>query len=448
MSKEFKVPELGENVDSGTVAKVLVSEGDKVEKEQSVVELESEKAVAEVPSDMEGKVEKIHIKEGDEVKVGQTLLTLSEAEEAEQESETGAGQAAEGKEEKTAEESAPKEESEETRGQEKSAEEAKAVKQEKEPEAETQRGEQKAAAGPAADVPAAPSVRRFAREIGVDIATVSGTGPNGRISIEDVKKRARNRASVPGSAPSGGQAAALPDFSQWGAVERKSMSKVRRLTAEHMENSWSLAPRATQFGKARVKRVEKLREEYREEAENAGGHLSLTVILLKTVAGALKSFPRFNASVDRDADEIIYKKFYNIGIAVDTERGLVVPVLRDVDRKNIIELSVEFKELTRKARDGKLGVQDMQGGNFTITNAGALGGDVFVPIVNWPEVAILGVGKARMEPVLKKSKFKPEQTLPLALSYDHRLIDGADGVRFMNWIVEALEDPVKLVWEG
>lgn len=396
MAKEFKVPKLGESVESASVAKVLVSEGDRVEQEQPVVELETDKAVTEVPCDIAGIVEKVHVKQGDDVNVGQVLLTLKEQEEDDK------------------------------------------------PEPELQKEDKPQSSG-GEPAPAAPSVRRLAREIGVDIHAVQGSGSNGRISMEDVKDHVRSgRQDRSGAEPS----AELPDFSTWGETERKPMDKVRKLTAETMSRAWSLAPQATQFGKADVTEVEKMRQRFKQDAEEAGGHLSLTVILVKAVVGALKAFPRFNASVDGARNEIVYKRYCHIGLAMDTERGLVVPVIRDADRMNVIELAVAMKDLTDRARDGKLRADEMRGGSLTITNAGALGGDTFIPIVNWPEVAILGIARTRIEPVFRDGQFRPRTLLPLALSFDHRIIDGADGVRFMQWLVEAIEDPIKMAWEG
>jgi pyruvate dehydrogenase E2 component (dihydrolipoamide acetyltransferase) len=444
MGKKFKVPELGENVESATVADVLISEGDKVEADQAVVELETDKAVAEVPCDTAGTVEKVHVQKGDEVEVGQTLLTLSgdKGGEAESSPEQTDGKEPEAEEAEDEDEAEPQPGT--SQEQEKEGDRKQEAAGEEPPEQEARgRDEEETEA-----VPAAPSVRRLAREIGVDLSTVSGSGPGGRITADDVKARARSGGGEGGRGRAAPSPEKLPDFSRWGEIERESMSKVRRLTAERMSRAWSTIPHAVQFGKADVTRVEQLRQQYKEKAREAGGHLSLTVVLLKTVASALKVFPRFNASVDTERNEIVYKKYYNIGVAMDTERGLVVPVIRDIDRKNVIELAVELDAITAKAREGKLQVEDMRGGNLTVTNAGALGGDTFVPIVNWPEAAILGVARSRTEAVFLDGGFQPRKMLPLALSYDHRLIDGADGVRFMRWLVQALEDPLKPAWEG
>ena len=308
-------------------------------------------------------------------------------------------------------------------------------------------------------VPAAPSVRRFAREIGVDVHQVRGSGMSGRISIEDVKAYAKAlneqiQTWLPGQ--QGGLSTGnvgvaretLPDFSKWGEIERQQMSNIRRKTAEHLSYAWATIPHVTQFDKADITDLEKLRKQFGKKVEEAGGKLTVTAVLLKVLASALKVFPQFNSSVDMEKNEIVFKKFVNVGIAVDTDRGLLVPVIRDVDKKNIIQLSVELQEVSKKARDKKLSLEDMQCGCFTISNLGGIGGTYFTPIVNSPEVAILGVSKSSYEPVYINEKFEPRLMMPLSLSYDHRIIDGADGIRFLRWIVNALENPFLLSLEG
>jgi pyruvate dehydrogenase E2 component (dihydrolipoamide acetyltransferase) len=295
--------------------------------------------------------------------------------------------------------------------------------------------------GPAA--PAAPSVRRLARELGVDIRRVQGSGPGGRISNEDVQ--AFVKAVISGS---GGAApvapSALPDFTKWGEVERKPMSNIRRKTAEHLGNAWNQIPHVTQHDKADITAVEELRKKYAPQAEKAGGKLTMTAIALKVAAAALQRFPQFNSSVDMARNEIVYRKSIHVGVAVDTPRGLLVPVIRDVDRKGIIELATDLAKVSEKARGGKLSLDDMQGGGFTITNLGGIGGTSFTPIVNWPEVAILGISRGGYEPVYDGHAFQPRLMLPLSLSYDHRVIDGADGARFLRWVAEAFEQPFVL----
>ncbi|MBM4172680.1 MAG: dihydrolipoyllysine-residue acetyltransferase, partial [Ignavibacteria bacterium] len=301
-------------------------------------------------------------------------------------------------------------------------------------------------------VPAAPSVRRFAREIGIEISNITGTGNHERISIEDIKAYAKklNQQLQKGEVI-GGVAfpkETLPDFSKWGEVEHQPMSNIRRKTAEHLSFAWATIPHVTQFDKADITELENLRKQFGKKVEEAGGKLTVTGILLKVIASAMKVFPQFNSSVDMERSEVIYKKYINIGIAVDTDRGLLVPVIRDVDKKNITELSVELNEISKKARDKKLSLEEMQGGCFTISNLGGIGGTYFTPIVNSPEVAILGVSRAEFEQVYINGDFKPRLMLPLSLSYDHRIIDGADGIRFLRWVINALENPFLLSLEG
>jgi pyruvate dehydrogenase E2 component (dihydrolipoamide acetyltransferase) len=289
-------------------------------------------------------------------------------------------------------------------------------------------------------VPASPSVRRFAREIGVDIAKVKGSGVAGRISDDDVKAFAKQL--IQGAVPAGpAEYAAVPDFSQWGPVEMQPMSRIRQITAESTVKSWQTIPQVVQFGKTDITEVEKFRLASKALVEKAGGKLTMTAILLKVSAMALRQFPKFNASVDMRNRQIIMKNYINIGIAVDTEQGLLVPVVRDVDKKSLTELSVELAGIAERARTRKITSEEMQGGTFTISNLGGIFGTSFTPIVFPHQVAILGMSKASTEPVFTDGAFVPRTILPLSLSYDHRLIDGADGARFLGWICTALEQP-------
>ena len=445
MTTEFKLPELGENVEGGDVVGVLVKVGDTVSVDQPVLELETDKATIEVPSSVSGVIEEIMVEEGGRAEVGQVIFTVD-----------ADGAAPKKEQESKAEEE--KEETEEKKTEEKVEEEE--VKREPEPEPEPEPAPtpapepaaKKSDAAPA-PAPAAPSVRRLARELGVDIYAVPGSGPGGRISQDDVKayvkKLNTERAATPAGVSAAAVAAApLPDFAKFGEVEREGMSNVRKATARHMANAWSTIPHVTNFDKADVTDLEKLRKRYTKQAEAAGGKLTVTAIILKIAALALKKFPQFNASVDMANQEIVYKKYTNIGVAVDTERGLLVPVIRDVDRKGIIQLAVELNEIAEKARARKIGLEDLEGGSFTITNLGGIGGTNFTPIINPPDVAILGIARGRMEPVYVDGEFVPRMMLPLALSYDHRLIDGADAARFLRWLVEALENPLFVLLEG
>lgn len=432
MSFEFKLPELGENITKATIVGVLVSTGDQIQPGQAVLELETDKAVLEVPSDVGGTVTAVHVKSGQEIGIGQLLFTLEQAAEA-------AAPAA----------PAP-------------AAPAPAAPA---PAAPAPAAPAPAAPSPAAPAPApqppapapepaapgeaaaaAPSVRRFARELGVEVAEVPGSGPAGRVTLEDVKTHVRVGAG--GRGPASFTAAPLPDFSKWGPVQREPMSNVRRATARNLGQSWPTTPMVTQFDKADITDLEQLRAQYGKRVEAAGGKLTPTAIILKVVAAALKRFPQFNASIDMASEEIVFKQYVHVGVAVDTDRGLLVPVLRDVDQKNVIQLAVELGQIAQKARDRKLGLDDMQGGCFTISNLGGIGGVGFTPLVNAPEVAILGVSRGSLEPVWVDGQWQPRQLLPLSLTYDHRLIDGADGARFLRWVCEALEKPFLLMLEG
>jgi len=302
--------------------------------------------------------------------------------------------------------------------------------------------------------PASPAVRRLAREIGVNINDVEGTGPNGRITQEDAKEHARRILSSVGSASAVGAgtlarpARQLPDFSKFGEVERQAWTNIRRVTAEHLSYAWNAIPHVTQFDKADVTELEALRKRHKEQVAKAGGNLTVTAMLVRILATAVRKFPQFNASIDTERGEIVFKKYLNIGVAVDTERGLLVPVIRNADEKNITQIAVELNQLAERARDRKLTPDDMSGGSITVSNLGGIGGTYFTPIVNWPEVAILGVSRGAIEPVWKDGKFEPVQRLPLSLSYDHRVIDGADAMRFLRWVVEAIEQPFLLSLVG
>lgn len=309
-------------------------------------------------------------------------------------------------------------------------------------------------------VPAAPSVRRLARELGIEIDDVAGSGPAGRVSIEDVKAHARRMLSgaskvaaaprapstVPEPAPSSG-VPALPDFSEWGEVERRSMSNVRRLTAERMSKAWSVIPQVTQFDHADVTELEALRRRFVETHKAEGVRLTLTPVILKAASLALVEMPQLNASLDVERQEIVLKKYRHIAVAVDTERGLLAPVVRDVDKKPVLALAHEVEDIARRAREKKIQVSELRGATFTVTNLGGIGGTAFSPIVNHPEVAVLGVARSEWTPRFQDVAFVPRLMLPLALSYDHRLVDGADGARFLRRVAALLEDPLTLLLE-
>jgi len=470
MAIEIRLPELGENISSGDVVRVLVSLGETIECEQSLVELETDKASFEVPSPVSGTISSLLIKEGDSAKVGQVLMLVEES------------ALSETRVKRPATFEVPSETLPTTsKNLQPAIMHEIATKPPREhpltafehfepaprPQSAHEDSDQPFPAGIAPPsieelafttpeaieeshlVAAAPSVRRLAREIGVDITAVHGSGPNGRVLLEDVKEHAKGILAGLTASSSGTMQLRqpLPDFSKWGQIDVQSISNIRRKTAENMEIAWSI-PAVTQHDKADITELEAARTSYGNSERMESGKLTMTAILLKVAATALKKFPQFNASIDMARNQIIHKKYYHIGVAVDTERGLLVPVIRDVDQKTILDLSVELNSAARKAREKKLALEEMMGGTFTITNLGGIGGTLFTPIINAPEVAILGVSRATMEPVFVNGEFQPRLMMPLSLTYDHRIIDGADAARFLRWICEALAHPFLMVLEG
>lgn len=425
MPKPFKLPDLGEGIHEGEILAIAVSVGDDVKEGDTILEVETDKAAVEIPSPFTGKVEAIHVSPGDTVIVGQVLMTF----------ENGEGGQVTVK---------------------KPAAEPKPVREEK------QAAMPETAAGP---VPASPATRRLARELEVDLRSVSPTGPAGLVTAEDV--RAYSRGAPPEPAKEAEEHAAegpemrrmkgppgippaLPDFSRWGPIERIPVRSIRKATARQMALAWSMIPHVNNQDDVDVTRLEAFRQKHKGEVEAKGGKLTLTVFALKAVATALKANPDFNATLDPESEEIILKKYYHIGVATKTDDGLIVPVIRDVDRKSIVELAVELRELVRRTRERKATIEDLQGGTFTITNVGPMGGGHFTPIINYPQVAILGMGAARRQPVIRESdedKFEmvPRLIMPAVLCIDHRVLDGADAIPFLNAIKNALEDPDELL---
>lgn len=464
MAKEVKIPKISEDADTANVSEILVSVGDKIEKDQSIIALETDKASVEVPSSDAGTVKEIKISEGDEVSVGDVILTLEENGDEEEEKEKEKEEEKDKKVSKEEEEIKKEEPVEEERSREKKEEEEKTEKEkeskkekekkeedsgeeesgeeekEEAKEKEDQQKEEEAAKDSGKKVPASPVVRRLARELGVDLSSVEGRGSGGRITEEDVKSYIRGQGK---SKTGSSEKLSLTDFSKWGTTERKSLSKIRLATAKGTSASWQNIPHVFQFGEADISGIEEYLEKNKEKAEESGAKLTITSVLLKIAAGALRQFPKFNASIDLENEEMILKKYVNIGVLVDTEDGLLLPVIKDVDQKSIIELAVEISEMAENARNKKLGQEEMQGGNFTISNLGGVGGTNFTPIIYHPQVAILGVSKAQIRPVFINGEFLPRKILPLSLSYDHRAIDGVEGTEFIEWIRKALEDPYK-----
>lgn len=446
MIKEIKLPEIADNVNSARVIDILVSVGDKVEKDKGLADMESDKAAFELPSESSGVVKEIRVNKGEDVQVGQVLFLLETEENGprqEEEEKVGNGEGEMDKARKEPESEgepvAEKQEPETPEKKEVTVDVGKVIEEKK-----VEQGKPGPSMG-APDVAAAPSVRRIARETGVDIRQVKGSGPHGRITQEDIRSFAKKMIESKVTAPASDYE--IPDFSKWGSIRREKMDTVRKITAREMTASWQSIPHVFQFDKADVTELESFRKKYSQQVEKQGAKLTLTAILLKITASALKRFPAFNASLDIGNEEIIFKDFINIGVAVDTDRGLLVPVIRDADRKSIIQLSVELNDVASKARNKKLMPDALQGGNFAISNLGGIGGTNFTPIVYRPNVAILGVSRATMEPVYADGEFKPRMMMPLSLSYDHRVIDGASGARFIRWVCEALENPILTLFE-
>ena len=432
MALEFKLPELGENIESGDVTNVLVAAGDAVAEGQSVLESEAGKASMEIPSPAGGTITAVHVAQGDTVEVGQLAFTIetAETESAPTDKPAAPAEEVDSPEEPVVEEAAvPVVEEAPAPATAKAAPAAAPAP----PPAPEPIVEQKA-------VSAAPNVRRLARELGVNIHDVAPSLAGARISLDDVKQFAKA-----GLAGGGGTSRSVSS----GATRVEKMSAIRRATMNHMTHCWTTIPHVTQHDMADITKLEELRKRFAPKAESVGAKLTVTAILVKVVAAALKVFPKFNCSIDPEKAEIAYKEFYNIGIAVDTEKGLMVPVIRDADQKNMIDLAQDLGGIAKKAREAQISLADLEGGTFTITNLGGIGGSFFTPIINSPEVAILGIGRAVMDPCMGKDQLcAPRLRMPLSLSYDHRIIDGADGARFLKWIVDAIEEPMLISLEG
>ncbi len=440
MARKFNLPDLGEGIHEGEILEVLVSVGDRVEEGDDMLVVETDKAAVEIPSPFTGEVVSVEVEPGDLVNVGDTLITFEAGEEEE------------------VEEAPPEPEAREERAEEPPEEEEVAEAEPHLPEAVPERE------GP---VPASPSTRRLARELDVDLYEVPRSGPAGRVTSEDVRAFAEKEEEVtevavgPEEAPERipaelprviphGMIPDLPDFTSWGEVERVPLRSVRRATAQQMALSWSQIPHVNHQDKADLTALERLRQTHKVRIKDQGGRLTPTVFAMKAVVAALKEHPRFNASLDPENEEIVLKRYYHLGIAVDTDRGLLVPVIRDVDRKSITQLSVELYEIVQRTRSGEVSLEELQGGTFTITNIGILGGTGFFPVINFPEVAILGMAQATWEPVLRRDeegKFRaePRYLLPLMVAFDHRVVDGADAARFMGVVKTALENPEQML---
>ncbi len=435
MARKFKLPDLGEGIHEAEIQDILVAVGDEVAEDQDILVVETDKAAVDIPSPYAGAGEEILVERGDWVEVGDVLITFSGGDEEEPEPEK------------------PEEEK------------AKAEQKKEEVEEEAEAPDREAGR----PAPASPSTRRLARELEIDLRDVPGSGPGGRVTAEDVRAYAEappeekkkeeaaeaKQEARPIAVGAAAEAPELPDFTQWGEVERVPVRSVRREIAKQMARSWAQVPHVNHEDEVDITELEQLRQRHKDEVAEAGGSLTLTVFMMKALVTALKAHPRFNASFDARSGEIVLKHYYHIGVAVDTERGLIVPVIRDVDRKSLTELAIELKDLAERTRAGEAKLPELQGGAFTITNVGALGGTSFSPIINFPEVAIMGMARARWKPVVQthpapdggepEREIVPRFMLPLVLTFDHRVLDGGDAGRFMQVLTEMLQEPEKLL---
>jgi len=443
MIVDIRIPDISENVESGKVVSVLVKVGDTVDVDDVLIELETEKAVVEIPSTVAGIISELFAEEGEEKNVGEVIARIDIAVEAPKDDPSADVDSAE-----TAKTSQPIEEqtritAPDTPETEQPPETRPPVRKEARPAVPE---EKPSPPEPVAVVPASPSIRRLARELGVDVTAVSGSGPRGRITEADVKAHVRQTAGVGGTVAAAftGEPT-LPDFSRWGDIETVELPTVRRVVAESVTTSWHTIPHVTQFDRADITSLEEFIEKNAKKAASKGVKLTVTAILVRVCAEALKQFPRFNASMDMTNRQIVYKNYRHIGIAVDTENGLLVPVLRNADEKGILDIAGEIADIAERARSRKVKPDELEGGTFTLSNQGGIGGTNFTPVVLWPQVAILGVSRSSIEPVMINGNFEPRTILPLSLSYDHRMIDGADAARFMRWICDSLEQPFTMM---
>jgi pyruvate dehydrogenase E2 component (dihydrolipoamide acetyltransferase) len=467
MTVEFKLPLISEGVEAADIAAVHVHEGDMVEAGQIVLEVETEKAVAEIPSPQAGRISKVLVKPGQTVKIGDPLLTIDESGSAAGEGKSQASTASAAKtsaapkpaspaaaQPPRAEAPSPKMQPTTTPAAEPAAPTAKPAETQAKPTSTPtvvatrthvdDNGHDEAPA----PVPAGPATRRLARELGVDLHQVSGTGPGGRITTDDVQTFVRTLTSGRSFNVVGPMSAmALPPFDRFGPTERQPMNKLARVSAANLSIAWQTIPHVTQHDLADVTDLEQARQSYMKTVGRNGPKVTMTAIMVKAVVGALKAFPNFNSSIDMEAGELVLKRYYHIGVAVDTEYGLLVPVVRDADRKTVLTIAGELAALAQKARDRKMDMADMQGGTFTITNLGGIGGTAFTPIVNYPEAAILGMSRTQTQVKLVDGKLVERLMLPLSLSYDHRIVNGADAARFVVKLSAILSDCFQLLIE-
>lgn len=477
MDYEFKLPDLGENIDSGDIVSVMVSEGDEIEANQAVVEIETDKAVVEVPCPKGGRVETIHVSQGDTISVGSPVLTLSvgdsdggkkeakeeEPEEAEEDTEEETESESEDTSGDDEQDESEEEQEEKPKKKKKSSAETKAKSDSKKPaksKAESEPAEEDSDDAEDDTAPAGPATRRLARELGVDLSRVKGTGSSGRITRDDVIKAVRDLNASIGEAPERAKspapaAKAAPaqeaaasgegDKDSYGPIRREKMSKIRRTIATNMARSASTIPHVTNFDDADITELEHIRRDSSNEFSHPTVKLTMMAFVMKAVAHSLRQHPMINASIDMESEEVIYKDYVNLGVAVDTDRGLVVPVVRDVDTLSIPTIAKKIMDVAARARKSQFSIDELRGGTFTISNMGAVGGQYSTPIINHPEVAVLLVGRSRKVPVYMGENLVPRLHMPLSLSYDHRLVDGATAARFLNEVINFLQTPGRLL---
>ncbi|NBD94874.1 MAG: branched-chain alpha-keto acid dehydrogenase subunit E2 [Gammaproteobacteria bacterium] len=459
--QEIKVPDIGD-FDKVPIIEVLVSEGDTVEQEQSLVTLESDKATMEVPSSASGKLVELKVSEGDEVGEGD-VIGIVEAADASGEGSDDGGSDADGDEDSGVRDQGSGKTSNDTADADESAGSGETDEASPEPRTPNTEPASRSDDLPAPPVPfdgmdqdpsklphASPAVRKLARELGVDLSGVSGSGRKGRITEADLKGHVKQAMETGGGAAAGGSGLNIAeppqvDFSKFGEVEEEKLSRIKQISGPNLHRNWVSIPHVTQFDEADITEMEAFRQASKKQAEAAGTKMTPLVFLIKAVVAALREFPHFNASLSNDGNQLIKKKYFHIGVAVDTPNGLMVPVIRDADQKGLIELATELTDLSTRARDGKLKGDEMKGGCFSISSLGGIGGTAFTPIINAPELAILGVSRSETKPVWDGEQFQPRLSLPLSLSYDHRVIDGADAARFTRFLAEQLEDLRRLL---
>lgn len=425
--KEIHVPDLG-NVAAAAIIEIPVEVGQAIAIEDALITLESDKASMDIPSPFAGKLKELKVKVGDKVSKGDLIAILETEESNVSVEKSTATSAATNKEKKSSSEA-------------KAAAEPKAAHEiETSIHSGAAQDEVKEEDEDQGDIHAGPGVRRLAREFGIELNKIKGSGQKGRVVKEDLQKFVKERLNQTSKNQLGLPSAPEIDFNQFGETEKQSLSRIKKLTAQYLHRNWLLVPHVTQFNEADITELEVFRKAQTGFAAKHGIKLTPLVFIMKAVVTSLKKFPSFNASLSADGEELILKKYYHIGIAVDTPEGLVVPVIRDVDKKSLLELAEELGVVSQKARAKQLTGADLQGSSFTISSLGGIGGTAFTPIVNVPDVAILGVSKAQFKPQYQEDEFVPRLMLPLSLSYDHRVIDGAEGARFIVHLTDCLSD--------